>query len=115
MFSQKLQKYSNFHNPHRETPPQSFGYINKFLCTSTTGKPKNCDFVITVTAPIEICINRVIKRDKTTREHVLSRMNNQWLAAKKKIQSNYIIENVLLENTKKSVRKIHNILTKKQF
>ena len=80
-----------------------------------SGGFKNCDFVITVIAPIEVCVNRVIKRDKTTREHVLNRINNQWSTSKKSIQSNYVIENISLQNTQKSVRNIHNILTKKQL
>ena len=80
-----------------------------------SGGFKNCDFVITVIAPIEVCVNRVIKRDKTTREHVLNRINNQWSTSKKSIQSNYVIENISLQDTQKIVRKIHNILTEKQL
>ncbi len=76
---------------------------------------KNCDFVIAVTAPLETCISRVIKRDGVTRAHVLSRINNQWLSFKKSIQSHYIIENTTLEETQKKVHNIHNILTKKNL
>ena len=72
-----------------------------------------CDLVITVSAPIETRIQRVILRDKSTRETVIDRINNQWIEGKKILQSNYIIENTSLENTKNEVIRIHNILTKK--
>lgn len=79
-----------------------------------SGNDKNCDFIITVTAPIETCISRVIKRDGVRRAHVLSRINNQWLPSKKSMQSHYVIQNITLEKTKKRVHNIHNILTKKK-
>jgi len=37
-----------------------------------SGRYKDCDSIITVTAPEEIRIERVLKRDNTTREQVLS-------------------------------------------
>ncbi|MDP4185423.1 MAG: dephospho-CoA kinase, partial [Bacteroidota bacterium] len=43
-----------------------------------SGGYKYVDLIITVTAPLELRINRVIKRDICTREQVLARMNNQW-------------------------------------
>ena len=39
-----------------------------------SGSYKNCDSIITVTAPVESRIQRVIQRDKTTRENVLKRI-----------------------------------------
>lgn len=70
-----------------------------------------CDKIITVTAPINIRIQRVITRDNTTKEEVIKRINNQWFEEKKILQSNYIVENIELKNTQESVRKIHNFLT----
>ncbi len=72
-----------------------------------------CDSVILVTAPIEKRIDRVTHRDNTTREAVLSRINNQMTDAEKELKSDYIIENVDLEVTKKEVLRIHEILVKK--
>ena len=43
-----------------------------------SGNYKNCDYIITVTAPLESRIQRVIDRDKTNREQVLKRINAQW-------------------------------------
>jgi dephospho-CoA kinase len=72
-----------------------------------------CDFIITVTAPIDTRIQRVILRDNSTKTAVLNRIKNQWIEDKKTLQSHYVINNISLENTKNQVNKIHNILTKK--
>lgn len=70
------------------------------------------DKIITVTAPKEIKISRVVERDQTTKKLVLDRMNNQ-LADKEKItKSDYVINNTDLEKTKAQVLKIHYLLTK---
>lgn len=76
------------------------------------GSDALCDKIITVTAPEKVKIDRIIKRDNSTRKEVLQRMNNQWLEERKTIQSNYIIYNIELESTLKAVGRIHNILTK---
>ena len=76
---------------------------------------RSCDFVITVTAPEHIRVNRVIKRDNTSKEKVRLIMNNQWKDDKKIELSDYVITNTDLENTKKQVVKIHKkILSKIQ-
>jgi|TARA_B110000967_G_scaffold210078_1_gene270318 dephospho-CoA kinase len=72
-----------------------------------------CDIIITVFADINTKILRVIDRDSSTKKEVLSRMKNQWLEDKIILQSNYIIYNELLDETKWQVNKIHNILTEK--
>ena len=74
---------------------------------------QQCDFVISVFLDKEERIKRVIDRDKTSREEVLSRINSQWKEDKKLLSSNYIIFNYAIQDTKKSVIKIHNILTEK--
>ncbi|PKH52633.1 dephospho-CoA kinase [Tenacibaculum sp. Bg11-29] len=71
-----------------------------------------CDKIITVTAPENIRIKRVLKRDNTTESTVRNRIKNQWSEAKKILQSNYKIENLTLTETKKEILRIHNILTK---
>ena len=72
-----------------------------------------CDFIITVTAPLDTRIQRVILRDNSTKTAVLNRVKSQWKEEKKTLQSHYIINNISLENTKSQVNQIHNILTKK--
>ena len=79
-----------------------------------SGRYKECDVVITVTAPKELRIERVIKRDNTTREHVLSRMDMQWNDEKRISGSNFVINNDNLKNAKEEVVKILKILDIKQ-
>lgn len=79
-----------------------------------SGRYKDCDVIITVTAPEEVRIDRVIKRDKTTREEVLSRMKMQWNDEKRISKSNFVINNNNLKNAKEEVVKILKILNIKQ-
>ena len=73
----------------------------------------NCDIIISVFVPLEVRISRVTLRDNTTKEEVVNRIKNQWLETKKLLQSNYVIYNNSLDQTKIQTNKIHNILTKK--
>lgn len=73
----------------------------------------SCDAVITVTAPIEIKIQRVIKRDGSDRANVINRMNNQWTDEQKIALSDFVIENIDIETTRKKVAEVHQILLKK--
>ena len=74
---------------------------------------QQCDFIISVFLDKEERIKRVLERDKTTEKEVLSRINSQWKEDKKLLSSNYIIFNYAIQDTKKAVLKIHNILTEK--
>ncbi|MDO6674552.1 dephospho-CoA kinase [Tenacibaculum sp. 1B UA] len=75
------------------------------------GSDSLCNKIITVTAPIDVRINRVINRDNSTIEEVKNRIKNQWDETKKTLQSNYLIENLTLTKSKEQVLKIHNSLT----
>lgn len=77
-----------------------------------SGSYKDCDKIILVTAPKEVRINRVMQRDGVTRDKVLERMNAQWEEEKKANLSDYIINNIDLENAQKEVLKILNTLEK---
>jgi len=77
------------------------------------GGHKACDFVITVTAPIETRIKRLLKRDNTTKGKIEAIMKNQWTDEEKVKHSHFVIENIELENTKKQVVKIHKEILKK--
>jgi dephospho-CoA kinase len=70
----------------------------------------NYDKIILVTAPKEIRIKRVMERDGVSREAVLARMEHQWDDVSKMARSNYIIENVDLEKTKKKISEINSAL-----
>lgn len=79
-----------------------------------SGRYKECDVIVTVTAPEEIRIERVVKRDKTTREQVLSRMKMQWDDEKRISLSNFVINNSNLKIAREEVVKILKILNIKQ-
>jgi dephospho-CoA kinase len=79
-----------------------------------SGRYKDCDVIITVTAPEEVRIERVLKRDNTTREQVLSRMAMQWNDEKRISLSNFVINNDNLKIAKQEVVKILKILNIKQ-
>lgn len=79
-----------------------------------SGRYKDCDFVITVTAPIELRIKRVVERDKTTRELVLKRINAQWTDEQRISKSDFVIENTSIEKAKLKVDEILKILKIKQ-
>ncbi|GLB51880.1 dephospho-CoA kinase [Neptunitalea chrysea] len=78
-----------------------------------SGGDEHCDVIITVTAPKEIKIQRVLERDHTTKEAIEARMKNQWSDAQKTAQSDYVITNKDLENTRLQVHEILQILSKK--
>ncbi len=68
------------------------------------------DKVITVSAPLEIRLKRVIDRDKASRESVLARMNNQWPDGKKEELSHFVINNDGSEMLLPQILKIHQEL-----
>ncbi len=78
------------------------------------GAYKQCDIVITVTAPKHVRIQRVVERDTTTAAKVRAIMQNQWTDAEKIMRSHYVIENTELEKTKAQVIDIHNKIIKIQ-
>jgi dephospho-CoA kinase len=80
-----------------------------------SGSYKECDFIINVVAPLETRIQRVIERDKTTREKVLERIKNQWNDEQRSSKSDFIIENTGIEAVKLEIVKILNFLGIKQM
>lgn len=75
-----------------------------------SGSYKECDKIIMVTAPEEIRINRVMERDKISKEEVEARMANQWKEEQKIPLSDFVIPNITLTEAQKSVDKIISIL-----
>ena len=72
----------------------------------------HCDSIILVVADEETRIQRVIKRDGTSKKQVKAIMHSQWSDDKKIALSHFIINNTTLSNTRKEVEKIHKkILT----
>jgi len=76
-----------------------------------SGSYKQCDVVISVIAPIETRIKRVMIRDSVSREQVLNRIKNQLSDEDLIKKSDFIIENNTIEETKHQVDKIIKKIT----
>jgi dephospho-CoA kinase len=76
-----------------------------------SGSYQYCYKIITVIAPIETRIKRVIDRDKTSRENVLDRINSQWTDEQKTSKSDFVITNISFDDAKNQVDKIINLLS----
>ena len=75
-----------------------------------TESNKYCDAVITITSPLETRLQRVMLRDKSDRESVLKRIQNQWTDEQRIAKSDYVIQNLSIEATKKQVDEIIKLL-----
>lgn len=69
------------------------------------------DYIILVTAPLEVKIDRILKRDNTTREKILSRMDNQWTDEKKEKMSDFKLINEDIVKLRLKIKEIHCILS----
>lgn len=74
-----------------------------------------CDIIISITAPKELRIKRVMLRDNVAKNQVQAIIKNQWSDGKRNLLSNYSIENIEKEETMLKIKYIYNILTKNQF
>lgn len=75
-----------------------------------SGSYKNCDSIITITAPLEDRIARVMQRDNSTQEQVLHRINAQWTDEQRIAKSDFVIDNTYTQNAKLQLDKILKIL-----
>lgn len=115
---EKLQKLNNIVHPevkkhfdiwvekHKNYP----FVVKEAAILFESGSYKYCDAVITVTSPLETRLQRVINRDKTDRESVLKRMQNQWTDEQRIAKSDYVIHNLSVDGTKRQVDEILNLL-----
>lgn len=62
-----------------------------------------CDYIITIIAPFEDRINRVMLRDNCSREHVLQRINSQWTDEQRIAKSDFVVENADTETAKQQI------------
>lgn len=108
---EKLQKLNNIIHPevrkhfaewvknHKQHP----FVVKEAAILFESGSYKECDKIITVTAPIEERIKRVINRDKSSYNDVLQRVNNQWTDEQRAELSDYVVENIDFKQTKKHI------------
>ena len=73
---------------------------------------KTCDYVITITAPKKLKIERLLNRDNATKANIEAIMKNQWTDEEKVKRSHFVIDNIKLENTEKQVLNIHKQIIK---
>ncbi len=71
------------------------------------------DFIITVSAPEELRIERIMKRDNVNRDIVMSRIKNQWSDERKVRLADFVILNNETELVIPQVMRINQILKKR--
>lgn len=76
------------------------------------GAQDQFDFIITVTAPKPIRLERTKKRDNKSQREIEAIMNNQLSDSKKVKQSDFVIQNLDWDLTASKVLKIHNKIIK---
>lgn len=103
-----LEHFKNWMEEHKDAPV----IIKEAAILFESGRYKDCDKIILVTAPVELRINRVMERDNTTREKVLERINAQWDDEKKAALSDFIITNISIEDAKVQTDEILKIINK---
>lgn len=73
---------------------------------------KACDYVITVTAPKDLRINRLLHRSNTTVAQIEAIMKNQWTDKDRVKHSHFVIDNIDLKEAVSQVGIIHEKLVK---
>lgn len=71
-----------------------------------SGSYKDCDATILITAPLNVRIERVVKRDGISKEAVLQRMKNQLTDEEKQKLATFTVENMELKHAFKSIDEI---------
>ncbi len=84
-----FQDTENWEEKHKNVPYT----LREAALLFESGNYKKLDKVITVTAPKEIRIQRILHRDKVPREAVLARMRRQWPEEEKVKRSDFVIIN----------------------
>jgi len=72
-----------------------------------SGSYKDCDYIITVTAPLEERIRRVMLRDKIDRKTVEKRIKNQWNDENRIKLSTFVVDNRDLGRNLDKIQTIH--------
>lgn len=100
--------FKNWLKEHKNHP----FIIKEVAILFETGGNKQCDKVILITAPEELRIERAMKRDNLTKKDILVRIKNQISESKKKELSDFVVENINLNNTFLKIDEILKILAK---
>lgn len=98
------QQFSNWAEAQKSTI-----VFNEAAILFETGAYQLMDATILVTAPLELKIERVIKRDRLTREQVLERMSKQWSDDQKNPLADFVVVN---DDTQPLLKQVENIILK---
>ncbi len=85
--------FENWINQNKNSPL----VIKETAILFESGSYKDCDAIISISAPQEIRIQRVIERDHLTYDEVMSRINNQWTDQMRKNKSDYVVDNQVIK------------------
>ncbi len=105
------QDFDNWVEKHHNFP----FVVKEAAILFESGSYQFCDKIITVTAPLTVRLQRVMERDSVTRDQVLARMQNQWDDEKKVALSDFVIQNIRIEDTKSQVDNILKTLRNNQY
>ena len=72
------------------------------------GIQKKFNKIILLISPTDIRINRIIKRDNTSKKEVLNIINNQWPDKKKIPLADYVIRNLDWDDTLMKLEKVYS-------
>jgi dephospho-CoA kinase len=86
--------FENWLNVNKEHPI----VVKEAAILFESGSYKDCDAIITVVAALNNRIQRVIQRDNTDIDSVMTRINNQWTDEMRILKSDYIVENEDINN-----------------
>lgn len=95
--------FKNWLSKHQNSP----FVIKEAAILFESGTNYNCDAVISVVAPEEIRIERVIARDSVQKEDVQARINNQWTDEQRIEKSDFVIYNSTFEKLKSQTLAIY--------
>ncbi len=82
----------NFRNWKKEHANEPF-VIKEAAILFESGTNKSCDKIITVTAPVEMRIQRVLRRDSRGRDEIEKIIQRQWSDEEKIKRSDFVIVN----------------------
>lgn len=111
---QKLERLNDIIHPKVKKHFEAWLHTNKavpFVVKEAailfeSGNNASCDLIITVIAPLETRIERVMARDKLDRSAVIKRIENQWTDEQRIAKSDFVIQNISIEDTYKQIDKI---------
>ena len=76
------------------------------------GFDKSVDKILTISAPVEERIARVIKRDGVNKQQVLDRISKQWTDEQREAKSDYVIRNANDDLVLNQIIKLYDELSK---